>query len=201
MSSVSRSQQRLFGMVYACQKTGNCASPAIAKIANNISHKDAKDFAKTKHKGLPERKQMKKKGELKSFAEFMDLHGAKFNENLDAQNRGIAQLLQMGDQEEQQLKSQGNQLLGPLVRKLGILLKSTEENLGGNNNQAGENTDQWHQQAVKLLYVAFKMAAAGGKKQWNDSMLRKNIKNKMSQQQPPPQQPPQTNPTPLNNIS
>jgi hypothetical protein len=154
----------------------------------------------------------------------MLLYGHNFSENLDAQNKGIASLLQMNPEEEEQLKSQSGQLISPFVRKMGILLSSLEQKLGGNNNQNGENTDQWHQQAVKLLYVAFKMAAAGGKKQWNDSMLRKNIQKGMNNkqqnqaqnnnQQPqnnnqPVQQQPQNNqpnqqagkgPTPLNNL-
>ena len=44
MPSKSKSQQRLFGMVYRCQKTGNCAGKNIKKIAKSISEKDAKDF-------------------------------------------------------------------------------------------------------------------------------------------------------------
>lgn len=59
MPSVSRSQQRLFGAVHACQKTGRCASSKIKEIAKKISQKDAKDFAKTKHKGLPKHKKFK----------------------------------------------------------------------------------------------------------------------------------------------
>jgi len=60
--SVSKSQQRLFGMVDAAKKKGGkAASPKIAKIAKGISKKDAHDFASTKHKGLPERKEKKEK--------------------------------------------------------------------------------------------------------------------------------------------
>lgn len=55
MPSRSKSQQRLFGMVHACKKTGKCASPEIRKIASGISDKDAEDFAKTSHEDLPER--------------------------------------------------------------------------------------------------------------------------------------------------
>ena len=57
MPAKSKSQQRFFGMVHACQKTGDCASSKIKKVAGDISHKDADDFASTKHKGLPEKKQ------------------------------------------------------------------------------------------------------------------------------------------------
>ena len=54
--AVSKKQQRFFGMVRAAQKGEGAASPEVAKVAGEISKKDAKDFAKTKHKGLPEKK-------------------------------------------------------------------------------------------------------------------------------------------------
>ena len=62
--AVSKKQQRFFGMVRAAQKGEGAASPEVAKVAGEISKKDAKDFAKTKHKGLPEKKEVKeeKKG-------------------------------------------------------------------------------------------------------------------------------------------
>ena len=45
-------------MVRAAQKGEGAASPEVAKVAGEISKKDAKDFAKTKHKGLPEKKKI-----------------------------------------------------------------------------------------------------------------------------------------------
>jgi len=54
----SASQQRLFGMADAIQKgelSPNKVGSAVKKIANNVSHKDVKDFAKTKTKNLPEK--------------------------------------------------------------------------------------------------------------------------------------------------
>ena len=45
-------------MVRAAQKGEGAASPEVAKVAGEISKKDAKDFAKTKHKGLPEKKKV-----------------------------------------------------------------------------------------------------------------------------------------------
>ena len=52
--AVSKSQQRFFGMVDAYKK-GEMpnASPTIKKAADGMSMKQVKDFAKTKHKGLP----------------------------------------------------------------------------------------------------------------------------------------------------
>ncbi len=44
-------------MVHACQKTGKCASSEVKKTAGEINYDDADDFASTKHKGLPEKKE------------------------------------------------------------------------------------------------------------------------------------------------
>jgi len=58
MPAVSKKQQRFFGMVRQAQKEGQAkaASPEIARVAASIKKKDAKDFASTEHKGLPEKK-------------------------------------------------------------------------------------------------------------------------------------------------
>lgn len=55
MPSKSKSQQRFFGMVDAYKK-GELKNPSnkIKKAANGMSMKDVKDFAETKHDGLPE---------------------------------------------------------------------------------------------------------------------------------------------------
>lgn len=73
MPSKSKSQQRLFGMVHACQKKGKCASNQVKKIAKSISKKDAEEFAKTKHKGLPNKvKKKNKKLKRQSFKEYVE---------------------------------------------------------------------------------------------------------------------------------
>lgn len=61
MPAKSKEQQRLFGMVHAYQK-GELKDPSkeVKDIANDISYKDAKDFAETKHKGLPNKVKEKK---------------------------------------------------------------------------------------------------------------------------------------------
>ena len=57
MPAVSGSQQRLFGMVHAYKKGKLKKAPKkIKEIAKHISDEDAEHFAKTKHKGLPEKK-------------------------------------------------------------------------------------------------------------------------------------------------
>ena len=64
MPAKSKSQQRFFGMVRAAQK-GDLKDPSseVADVADDISVKDAKKFAKTKHKGLPEKKAVKEESQ------------------------------------------------------------------------------------------------------------------------------------------
>jgi len=56
--AVSRKQQRFMGLVRKAQKTGEASSPEVAKAATSMSKSDVKDFASTKHKGLPEKKKV-----------------------------------------------------------------------------------------------------------------------------------------------
>ena len=58
MPAVSKAQQRFMGMVHAV-KNGDMEAPSkeVEKAADSISDKDAKDFASTKHKGLPNKKE------------------------------------------------------------------------------------------------------------------------------------------------
>ncbi len=58
--AVSKKQQKFMGMVHAAQKGEKPASKEVAKVAKDMGKKDARDFASTKHKGLPEKKKSKK---------------------------------------------------------------------------------------------------------------------------------------------
>ena len=55
--AVSKAQQKFMAMVLA-KKRGEMknASPEVEKAAAGMSEKSARDYAKTKHKGLPEKK-------------------------------------------------------------------------------------------------------------------------------------------------
>ena len=53
MPAVSKAQQKFMGMVHAAQKGEKPASKEVEKAADNMSDKSAKDFASTKHAGLP----------------------------------------------------------------------------------------------------------------------------------------------------
>jgi hypothetical protein len=58
MPAQSKAQQRFMGMVHATQKGDmEAPSPEVAKAADSMSDKDAKDFASTSHKGLPDKKE------------------------------------------------------------------------------------------------------------------------------------------------
>jgi hypothetical protein len=54
MPAQSKAQQRFMGMVHAADKGETPASPEVAKVSKDMDDKAAKDFASTKHKGLPD---------------------------------------------------------------------------------------------------------------------------------------------------
>jgi len=58
MPAVSKAQQRFMGMVHAAQK-GDMENPSkeVEKAADSMTKKDAKDYASTSHKGLPNKKE------------------------------------------------------------------------------------------------------------------------------------------------
>ena len=58
--AVSKAQQKFMGMVHAAQKGEKPASKEVAKVAKEMPKKAAKDYAATKHKGLPEKVKSKK---------------------------------------------------------------------------------------------------------------------------------------------
>jgi len=62
MPAKSKAQQRFFGMVRAAQK-GEMDNPSseVVDAADSMKVSDVKKFAKTKHKGLPEKKKLEEK--------------------------------------------------------------------------------------------------------------------------------------------
>ena len=71
MPAKSIKQQRFFGMVRAAQKGEmKNPSPEVAQAASSMKKKDAKDFASTKHKGLPMKKEEFDLGEGMSLKDF-----------------------------------------------------------------------------------------------------------------------------------
>ena len=66
--ATSKKQQRFMGMVHAAQKGEKPASKEVGKVAKSMGKKDAKDFASTKHKELPEKAPKKEKTEETTVA-------------------------------------------------------------------------------------------------------------------------------------
>jgi hypothetical protein len=54
MPAASKAQQRFMGMVHAADKGETPASPEVEKVSADMKDSDAKDFASTKHDGLPD---------------------------------------------------------------------------------------------------------------------------------------------------
>ena len=72
MPAVSKAQQRFMGMVHATQKGDmENPSPEVEKAADSMSDKDAKDFASTSHKGLPNKVKSESINKLKEIIKGM----------------------------------------------------------------------------------------------------------------------------------
>jgi hypothetical protein len=68
--AVSKAQQRFMGMAHAMQKGEKIsgASPELKKVAKTMKIGDVEDFAKTTHKGLPEKKKKEEEVEETTVA-------------------------------------------------------------------------------------------------------------------------------------
>ena len=72
--AVSKKQQEFFGVVRGMQKGDIPKKGKAGKVAKDISKKDVKDFASTKHKGLPKKVETKEGG-------YMNMIGKAMNKN------------------------------------------------------------------------------------------------------------------------
>lgn len=73
MPSKSIQQQKFFGMVSRCKKTGICPSEKIKNAAKSMTKKQIHDFAATPHANLPKKVKKKKKKKYKTFKEFYQI--------------------------------------------------------------------------------------------------------------------------------
>ena len=73
--AVSQKQQEFFGVVRAMQKGNLPKKGKAGEAAKDMSKKDVKDFASTKHKGLPKKVETKEGG-------YMDMIGKASNKNM-----------------------------------------------------------------------------------------------------------------------
>ena len=96
MPAQSKAQQRFMGMVHAVQK-GDMEAPSkeVEKAADSMTDKDAKDYASTSHKGLPNKKENMKitKERLKELVKEVMIeeseYQAFFQKALDKAGKGI----------------------------------------------------------------------------------------------------------------
>lgn len=87
--AVSQAQQKFMGMVHAAQKGAKPASPEVAKVAKTMGKKDARDFAATKHKGLPQHvgEEYDREADIKNTARaYMQANGIQSVHDLEAED-------------------------------------------------------------------------------------------------------------------
>jgi hypothetical protein len=94
MPAQSKAQQRFMGMVHAVQK-GDMEAPSkeVEKAADSMKKKDAKDYASTKHKGLPMYKETISRERLKELVKEVMVEEADyqafFKKALEKAGKGI----------------------------------------------------------------------------------------------------------------
>lgn len=148
MPAVSKAQQRFMGMVHSAQKGDmENPSPEVSKAADSMSDKDAKDFASTSHKGLPDkikefiiREARGIKTITKEYSDVVDqiqkhLDLYKQTKGTPAEKQHIQHLKQLNDKK----KSLANEL----DQKVSGLYKDAElkvDEMNGTGNVAGYGT-------------------------------------------------------------
>ena len=130
MPAVSKKQQRFFGIVRAIQK-GEMAptTPETAKAAADMKKSDVKDFASTKHKGLPEKKVKKEESKLNEYYGMPGGMGSSASKKLRAD---------YDDEEYLKRKSKKDRLLAAVRRGREKRKKMKEE------SNLQERGDFWH---------------------------------------------------------
>ena len=85
----SRAQQRFFGMVRSAQK-GEMKNPSseVSQTASSMSKSDVKKMASTKHKGLPEKKDIQERLGGKGYKSYTSLTGKKVSGDWEDSDRG-----------------------------------------------------------------------------------------------------------------
>lgn len=165
----SKAQQKFMGMVHAAQKGEKPASKEVADVAKGMKKKDAKDFASTKHKGLPEK--VKKKTDESVEQEVTEeqeveesglqayLGNKKYGkEGMDALRKAgregagkekMAKLRAKFDKKDAQMESWENQLSTLLTE--GMTITTSTGNEGASDSVSISATDADAQTLMKML--------------------------------------------------
>ena len=69
MPAKSKSQQRFMAMVRSAQKGEKPMSKSIAKAAKSMKKSDVKDYASTKHKGVPKKVEQALREKIRTMVE------------------------------------------------------------------------------------------------------------------------------------
>jgi hypothetical protein len=153
--AVSKQQQKFMGMARAMQKGKKIkgASKELKKVAKTMKPKDTEDFAKTKHKGLPDKVKSKKKEEevdesttsgsvATSTAAPKSGGGMSFGKGIyDSMNRELEKMISESMSINMSDSTEGGKSLTITATdedalKLGMLLKNA--GLGGGDQHGGD---------------------------------------------------------------
>lgn len=142
MPAKSKKQQRFFGIVHALQKgdiDNYDVSDKVKNVANKISKKDAKDFAKTKHKGLPNMVKKESSGE--------NMKNLKFRQIIREQIKNIL------SEEYTELMRINSKDIEQIIMKYKKWEKASFENYGDfENKKTGES---WNTKDAKIEILEF----------------------------------------------
>lgn len=124
--AVSKKQQKFMGMVHAAKKGEKPASKEVADVAKGMSKKAAKDFASTKHKGLPEKKKAKKE----SIEFNAEVFREKFEDLVEAKAKpDYLDMDKDGDKKEPMKKALKDKKKNPFAKKDESVKESDNETM------------------------------------------------------------------------
>jgi len=118
--SVSQKQQEFFGVVRAMQKGKLPKKGKAGEAADEMLKKDVKDFASTKHKGLPKRKETKEG--------YLDMIGKAHNKGLQNKISDIGLGVKYDDALEESINSIIDSVIQPKMSKKELLKLIRENN-------------------------------------------------------------------------
>lgn len=155
MPSKSKAQQRFMGMVHACKKSKykNCASKEVEDTARGMKAKDAKDFASTKHKGLPDKKE---KNEMKDLIKQMvkeameDMHGIDAEINSETEHGQPLEGQELRDALHQDISDMFKDINGIRPRWINFQAMSVEELEQLHDQTSQAHSDWWNQERVEM---------------------------------------------------
>ena len=136
MPSVSKQQQKFFGVVKAMQKGDIPKKGSAGKAAKTMDKDDVDDFASTKHKGLP--KKVKKEMKVRELIRKL------VREILDEGTCGYGENGQIGEEpagphliKKKKIKESGRNIAKTILQQLGgnkFIAMTGAKNLGFTNN-------------------------------------------------------------------